>query len=107
MNRMFRRVATRLEARWSADHRLIWPAVVGRSAPRSASRVLHEVGDAVARGEPRAGVPAASEVATHRTGTVVGGAGRAVPEVGIVEDHVAALGVDRELAVDLLEAEGH
>ena len=42
-----------------------------------------------------------------RARAVVGGAGRAVPEVGVVEQHVAALAVDGHLAGHLLEAGRH
>ena len=54
-----------------------------------------------------AAVPAAAHVAADRAVAVVGGAGRAVPQVGVVEQHVAALAVDGHLTGHVLEAERH
>src|SRR6478609_10318766 len=73
----------------------------------SAAGVLDEVVEAVVRREAGAAVPAAADVATDRALAVVGGARRAVPQVRVVEQHVAALAVEGDLAGHVLEPERH
>src|SRR5204862_7682964 len=83
------------------------PPSAGDRPRRLPTRVLHEVVEPVRLVGPRPAVPAAAYVTAHPAGTVVGGAGRAVPQAGVVEQHVAAVAVDRDLAPDLLEAGRH
>src|SRR6266568_850155 len=70
----------------------------------SAGGVLDEFALLVRRG-PGPGEVAAAQVAAQ--GVVVGGAGRGVPEVAVVQQDVAALGVDGDLTADLLESQRH
>src|SRR5438552_5183657 len=55
----------------------------------------------------RSAVPAAAHVPPDPTGAVVGRARGAVPEIGVMQEHVAAVAIHADLAGHLLEAGGH
>jgi hypothetical protein len=75
--------------------------------PDQRQGVLHEVVGAVADVQPVAAVPAAAEVSPDGRRTVGRGPGGRVPQVGVVEEDVAPLQVEGDLAGDPFEAERH
>src|SRR3954471_17944343 len=79
----------------------------GSGGERLAAGVLDEVGETVFGHGLRAAVPTAADVAPDTALAVVGGACGAVPQVGMVQQHVAAFAVHADLARDLLEAGWH
>src|SRR5271165_5944908 len=74
-------------------------------APNLSQRVLHEVGPAVPLVERRPAVPRAAQVTPNRHLAVGGRARCGVPQIRVMEEHVASLEVEGDLSGYSFESE--